>query len=113
MPGFDDFKVLFTEFEGGPLGYWHDTGHAHANEILNIIPPEALLKTYSDRLIGVHLHDAIGLDDHLAPGTGIVDFKSIKYYFKKNTLLVIELKPGTPDLKVSQGIRYVHKNVMY
>ena len=91
LPGLEDFEILFTEFEGGPLGYWHDTGHAHANETLTIIPPAALLKTYSDRLIGVHLHDAIGLDDHLAPGTGIVDFKSIKSYFKKNTLLVFQL----------------------
>lgn len=112
LPGLEDFEILFTEFEGVPLGYWHDTGHAHANEILTIIPSEALLKTYSDCLIGVHLHDAIGLDDHLAPGTGTVDFKSIKSYLKKNTLLVIELKPGTPDLKVSQGIRYIRENVM-
>jgi sugar phosphate isomerase/epimerase len=112
LPGFDDLKVLFTKFKGGPLGYWHDIGHAHANEILTIIPSEALLKTYSDHLIGVHLHDAIGLDDHLEPGTGIVDFKSIKSYFKKNTLMVIELKPGTPDLKVSQGVRYIRENVM-
>jgi sugar phosphate isomerase/epimerase len=112
LPGFDDFKVLFTKFKGGPLGYWHDTGHAHTNEILTIIPPEALLKTYSNHLIGIHLHDAIGLDDHLAPGTGIVDFKSIRSYLKKNVLLVIELEPGTPDLKVSQGIRYIRENVM-
>lgn len=28
---------------------------------------------------------------------------------EKNTLLVIELKPGTPDSKVSQSIRYVQK----
>lgn len=113
LPGLEDFEILFTEFVGGPLGYWHDTGHAHANEILTIIPPEALLKTYSDRLIGVHLHDATGLDDHLAPGTGTIDFKNLKPFIKKNTLLVIELKPGTPDSKVSQGIRYIRKNVMY
>ena len=112
LPGFHDFNVLLTEFEGGPLGYWHDIGHAHVNEILTIIPSESLLKTYSDRLIGVHLHDALGLDDHLAPGTGIIDFKSIKSYFNKNTLLVIELKPGTPDLKVSQGIQYIRENIM-
>jgi len=111
LPGLEDFKILFAEFAGGPLGYWHDTGHAHANEILTIIPPEALLKTYSDHLIGIHLHDAVGLDDHLAPGTGSIDFKNLKPFIKKNTLLVIELKPGTPDSKVSQGIRYVQKNI--
>jgi sugar phosphate isomerase/epimerase len=112
LPGLEDFELLFTKFSGGPLGYWHDTGHAHANEILTIIPPEALLKTYSDRLIGVHLHDAVGLDDHLAPGMGTIDFKNLKPFIKKNTLLIMELKPGTPDSKVSQGIRYIRKNVI-
>jgi sugar phosphate isomerase/epimerase len=111
LPGLEDFEILFTEFAGSPLGYWHDTGHAHANEILTIIPPEALLKTYSDHLIGVHLHDAVGLEDHLAPGTGTIDFKNLKPFIKKNTLLVIELKPGTPDLVVSQGIRYIQENI--
>ena len=112
LPGFDDFEVLFAEFEGGPVGYWHDTGHEFANEVLTIIPSGALLKIYSDKLIGVHLHDAIGIDDHLAPGTGKIDFKSIKSYLKNDTLLVVELKPGTPDSAVSQGIQFIRNNVM-
>jgi sugar phosphate isomerase/epimerase len=112
LPALEDFEILFSEFSGSPLGYWHDTGHAHANEILGIIPPESLLKTCSDHLIGVHLHDATGLDDHLAPGTGSIDFKHLKPYIKKNTLLVMELKPGTPDLNVIQGIRYIRQNII-
>ena len=112
LPGLEDFKILFSEFNGGPLGYWHDTGHAHANEILGIIPPGALLETCSDHLIGVHLHDANGLHDHLAPGTGSIDFGNLKPFIKKETLLVVELKPGTPDLNVAQGIRYIRKNVI-
>jgi hypothetical protein len=31
---------------------------------------------------------------------------------EQNLMLVIELKPGTPDSKVSRGIRYIRKNVM-
>lgn len=112
LPGFDDFEVLFAEFEGGPVGYWHDTGHAFANEVQTIIPSGALLQTYSDKLIGVHLHDAIGLEDHLAPGTGKIDFKSIKPFLRNDTLLVVELKPGTSDSAVSQGIQFVKDNVM-
>jgi len=33
LPGPDDFKVIFDKFKGAPVGYWHDTGHAHANFI--------------------------------------------------------------------------------
>ena len=112
LPGFDDFNIIFAEFKGGPVRYWHDTGHAFANEVLTIIQPGALLQNYSEKLIGVHFHDAIGLDDHLAPGTGKIDFISMKPFLKNDTLLVVELKPGTPDSEVSQGIQFIRDNVM-
>ena len=42
LPGLDDFKVIFDEFKSAPIGYWHDTGHAHANETLGLIPKGSL-----------------------------------------------------------------------
>ena len=70
LPGPDDFGPIFANYTGAPVGYWHDTGHAHANEALGLIPKGSLLQSYSDQLIGIHLHDAVGLDDHLPPGRG-------------------------------------------
>lgn len=109
LPGPGDFEDLLSEFEGGPVGYWHDMGHAHALEVLTLISPNELLAHYSEKLIGIHLHDARGLKDHLAPGTGEIDFESIKPYLKPDTKLVIELKPGTPDADVTQGIRFLQE----
>ena len=110
LPGPDDFDIFLAEFKGGPIGYWHDTGHAHANKILTLIPQEDLLETCSDSLIGIHFHDARGLDDHLPPGAGEIDFKRMIPYIKEETLLVMELKPGTPDAEVSDGIRFLGEN---
>ncbi len=107
LPGIDDFEILFREFEGGPLRYWHDTGHARSNELLTLYAQEDLLKANADRLAGMHLHDAKGLDDHLAPGTGELDFEMIKKYLKEDTLKVIELKGGTPDAEVAAGIDFL------
>ena len=111
LPGPDEFEILFSEFKGGPLGYWHDTGHAHANEKLGIIPGGEMLKRYSDHLVGIHLHDATGLDDHLAPGKGEIDFEPIRPFFEKDIPTVVELKPGTLDSEVSAGFRFV-RNLM-
>ena len=55
----------------------------------------------------VHLHDAVGLSDHLAPGTGEIVFKHLNSYLKADTLKVIELKPGIKASEVSEGIRFV------
>jgi len=107
LPGFYDFQSIFSELDGAPLGYWHDTGHAHANERLGLIPNGGLLEKYGNRLVGAHLHDANGLDDHLAPGSGEIDFDPLKACLKPGTPLVMELAPGTPDSEVKAGIRYL------
>ena len=112
LPGPDDFRVIFDAFEGAPIGYWHDTGHAHANEILGFTSQSALLQDYADRLIGVHLHDAVGLNDHIPPGDGEIDFTLLKPCLKDETLKVIELKPGIPASDVSKGMRFVRDRLL-
>ena len=112
LPGPDDFRLIFDTFKNAPIGYWHDTGHAHANETLGFIPKNALLQNYADQLIGVHLHDAIGLDDHTPPGSGEIDFPALKPFLKADTIKVIELKPGIPASKVSEGIRFVQEQLL-
>ncbi len=111
LPGLDDFGAIFANFKGAPIGYWHDTGHAHANETLGLIPKNFLLQTYGNRLIGIHLHDAVGLDDHLPPSTGEIDFQALKPYLKSDTIKVIELKPGIPAAEVLEGIRFVREKL--
>ena len=111
LPGPDDFRLIFDTFKGAPIGYWHDTGHAHANETLGIIPQNSLLQTYGSRLIGIHLHDAVGLDDHLPPGSGEIDFQALKPYLKSDTIKVIELKPGIPAAEVLEGIWFVREKL--
>jgi sugar phosphate isomerase/epimerase len=109
LPGLNDFDRIFTKLDGAPLGYWHDTGHAHVNERLTIIPPESLLSNYSDRLIGVHLHDAVDLEDHLAPGCGEINFKNLKTYLKADTLMVLELKPRVMESDVIRGLGFIRE----
>jgi len=107
LPGLDDFRVIFEKFKGAPIGYWHDPGHAHANEILGLIRKNALLQNCADQLIGVHRHDAVDLDDHIVPGSGEIDFEALKPFLKADTIKVIELKPGIPASEVSDGIQFV------
>jgi sugar phosphate isomerase/epimerase len=107
LPGCDDFEQLFSEFTGGPVGYWHDTGHAYTAELLTIVSPGALLEKHSKNLVGLHFHDAIGLKDHLAPGTGKIDFRAIKSCLRPETLTVVELKPGTTHEDVKKGIDFM------
>ena len=107
LPGPQDFRRLFDDFRGAPLGYWHDTGHAHAARLLGLLPPEELPPGCADRLVGMHLHDARGLDDHMPPGAGEIDFTPLKALAKGKIPLVMELRPGTPDAAVREGLTHL------
>lgn len=106
IPDHDEFAMLFDEFGGAPLGYWHDTGHSHAQEMLGIVTQADLLDSQRDRLVGIHLHDAVGLQDHLAPGTGDIDFKLLDSHLSADVALVIELAPGTANDDVRQAVAF-------
>jgi len=112
LPTLEDFETIFRRFQGTLLRYWHDAGHAQVNENLTFIPPGSLLKNYANRLIGIHLHDTAGLEDHLAPGTGEIDFTHLKSYLKSDTLTVLELKPQIPRFEVIQGIRFIREKIL-
>ena len=105
LPGIDDFGLFFREFEGAPLGYWHDSGHAHAGEVLSLFTAKDLLLRYGSHLVGCHLHDAQGLEDHLPPGAGQIDFTALHKMLPPQAPRVIELKPGTSLDAVREGIR--------
>ncbi|MGD9249386.1 MAG: TIM barrel protein [Desulfobacteraceae bacterium] len=109
IPDRDEFEMIFKTFDGAPVGYWHDTGHAHAQEMLGIVSQSALLEVHGYRLAGLHLHDAKGLDDHLAPGLGQIEFGCLKGLLDPQRPLVIELAPGTSQQDVSRAVAFAHE----
>lgn len=109
LPCIDDFRMLLDEFRGAPIGYWHDTGHAHAASLLGLLPLGELPPGCQDRLVGMHLHDTRGLDDHLPPGAGEIDFASLQPLFKTGMPLVMELRPGTAEAAVREGLGHLRE----
>ena len=91
IPSFDEFQMVFKNVTSPALGYWHDTGHAHAMEVLGIASQQDYLRRYGDRLIGVHLHDAVGGSDHRALGRGEIDFSKLVPYLRPETQVVLEI----------------------
>ena len=109
IPSLDELKIIFKTIKDKHLFYWHDTGHAKIYENLGISKYEDFLKTLSNRLIGVHLHDIILFDDHRAPGSGEFDFKRLKPFLKKNTIKVIEVHRSTSSEDIKKSVRYLER----
>lgn len=109
LPGVEDFAGLLEAYDGAPLGYWHDTGHAFVNAQLGLTAGYDLLERLAHRLAGLHLHDARGLEDHLPPGAGQIDFKALKPHLAADIPAVLELRPGTPADAVRAGLAHLER----
>ena len=105
IPSFEEYKIIFQKFYGTSLGLWYDVGHSMVAEKQGLVKNHLdFLENYSDRLLGVHLHDVIDVYDHKAPGTGEVNFTEIAKFLNEDTILVNETHPAATkeDLIKSQ-----------
>lgn len=108
IPLLEELEEIFKIFKKGDLFYWHDAGHAEVFERLGLARHKDFLDKFSNRLLGVHLHDIIGtMHDHRPPGTGTFDFKILKSYIKMDTIKVIEAhQPATAD-EIRRSVAYL------
>lgn len=110
IPIKEELEIIFKNFKIGSLYYWHDVGHAEVFDRLGLASHRDLLDEFSSRLIGVHLHDIIGMvNDHKAPGLGTFDFNIVKPYMKEDTIKVVEVHQPAAGIQIRQGIKYLTK----
>ncbi|MDD4955666.1 MAG: TIM barrel protein [Candidatus Omnitrophica bacterium] len=110
IPNNEETGVFLKKFNDKGLVYWHDTGHARAQEHLGITEKDSLLKSYGSYLFGFHLHGIKGLHDHLSPMSG--DFESeqvCSHLNNRNLLKVIESHQPATSNELTETIRYFAK----
>jgi sugar phosphate isomerase/epimerase len=98
-------QVALCLADADRLGFIYDSGHAQALDCLGFYPYEDWLKRFSNRIIGSHLHDAIGIQDHLAPGLGEIDFNMVAAYLPDNAFRTMEVQSHNSNEQVKNGIR--------
>jgi sugar phosphate isomerase/epimerase len=91
IPDLEEIKIILKEFEGSNIRYWHDIGHAVVQERLGICPQKDLIINFLDDMIGIHIHDVKGIEDHLAPGEGELNLGDILKDIKKEVIKVLEV----------------------
>ena len=107
IPNFEEIGTILREFEGGKVRYWHDVGHAAVQEQLGISRHKDLLDAYSGKMIGIHFHDAKGLDDHFAPGQGEIDYGQITPFLKPTLIEILEIHPKVERNELLEGVQFI------
>ena len=112
IPNFDEIGTILREFEGGRVRYWHDVGHAAVQEQLGISRQKDLLDAYSGKMIGIHFHDAKGLDDHFSPGQGEIDYGEITPFLKPTLIEILEVHSKVKREDLLEGVQFIKKAIM-
>jgi len=86
------------------FGFQYDAGHAHNLEALGMVGEGEWLRRFHHRLIGMHLHDVKGLQDHLAPGMGEVNYSSLAPYLGDGVLRTLEVSPDCTIEQIAHGL---------
>ena len=106
----DELEELLEPGFGDTVGYWHDTGHAQVLEHLGLHQHEEWLRRFAGPegcLVGVHLHDVVGLQDHVAAGLGQVDWDMMAGYLPAGALRTCEFKPSNSPQQVAAGLKWL------
>jgi len=118
----DELDLLLREL-AGPLAFCFDTGHAYILEQLGYVHHDEWLSSFAGHLAIAHLHDVrvaragsepsdhlvlgTGLQDHVVPSTGVVDFAAVLHRAPQGTLFTCEFDWYHSPEEVQAGLAYL------
>ncbi len=105
IPDIEEAEHFLSLFRDKGLLYWHDVGHAEVNERLGITSHNDYLRRFAGCMIGMHLHDLKGIDDHMAPFSGDFDWSLITPYMRDGLIKVIEAHPQATPQQIKEAIK--------
>ncbi len=111
IPLLDELDDLLSRGYGKTVAYWHDVGHAHKSQLKGYGLHEEWLTRFAHKIIGVHLHDLIGMDDHLAAGQGQMDWHLVARYLPTDALCTCEFQNHNSPEQVAAGVRWLVENL--
>lgn len=113
IPLLEEYDMWFEQYSQLPIYLWYDFGHGEVQHNLTLIDKYEILEKHGERLLGLHVHDCIGVDDHKVPGTGDIDFDCMKKYLRPDVLMVLEYGYGVqPVSKIAEGVEYLKQKGM-
>lgn len=67
MPTLQEADRIIDALAGAPLGLWYDIGHGMMMGRMGLYDNVREVRQMVDKVVGVHIHETIGLSDHWCP----------------------------------------------
>lgn len=109
MPTLHEAGTIIGQMKGAPLGLWYDIGHGMMMDRMGLYDNVREANALIDHVVGVHIHETVGLSDHWCPYIHSKDmtyFDSFLDIIDRSPVKVYELKAAcTPEeIDESHGI---------
>ena len=109
IPNIDEMEELLGEVKGELVGYWYDVGHAEVQQRLGFTLHEEWLSRFRHKMIGVHLHDVLGISDHRPPGKGNVNWDMVAEYLPRGIIKVCEIAEWNEEEQIQGVINFLEE----
>ncbi|MDD5645456.1 MAG: sugar phosphate isomerase/epimerase [bacterium] len=109
VPDMRELGKILEKFDDPIVGYWHDTGHAEIKKNMKFEDSDRYFMEYRSKIVGVHLHDAKDICDHMPPGLGKVDFDAVLSGIPDDAIKVIEVHKPCKDSELREGSGYIQQ----
>jgi len=104
---FEAMEWVLDDLSRQDLSYWHDTGTVHRRQIAGLPGQGEWLERFADRLVGVHLQDALDNEAEMPPGLGEVDFKLVAEIVPKTAEKVVEINPRHGRSEILAAVQFL------
>lgn len=110
IPTLAEAKTIIKALKGAPVGIWYDTGHAIMMDRLGLYDSVGEMDGLMDDIVGVHIHETIGLSDHWCP---YVNSENMDFYdaylpmIERAQLKVYELKAACKPEDIHESHRLI------
>lgn len=105
----DEMRTILDSLDSSTVFYWHDSGHAHNLAALRLVAVEDWLPAFRGETVGLHLHDATGLQDHRVAGVGEIDLAIVKQLAPPTALRICEFDRVASPEDVQAGYNYLKR----
>lgn len=107
FPIFEEMQVILDTFRQPWVGWQLDVGHLQVYDALGLTSFRGWLDAFSQRIVGVHLHDVVGISDHRPPGTGEVDFDFLSNHLPKETYRTLEVDKRYSENEIEKSLFFL------
>ena len=110
LPYLEGYPLIgeWTSLCGEWVRPWYDTGHDHCLKP-QVTGPAGWMEKCP--VLGLHVNDSVGGDDHLPPGEGQIDFVALRPLVDRAEHIVFEPNENVSEERLKNGLEYFKKSV--